>query len=416
LSAITVLLGIATLWLSCGTLARDIEDCQIQMVCSKPIARWQIWVGKWLGIVALNAMLLALSGGAVYMLLQWRAQRLPIEQQAKLRSEIFVGRAPARERPPDISGKAREKALEWVRNWRAAHPGETLTANDLQQVSDQFMAAVRSDYEGVLPQHSSMPWNIDLSGLPARARSQSLRLRFKFNTGDPNSLSNPEATYRLLWRIGPTNSPNPDILVETLPANSFQEIEVAPLFDENGVLTVFCANASETTTLFFPIEDGFEVLYRESSFGVNFARGLAVILCWLALLAALGLACASLLSFPVAAFCSLAILLVGLSTGVLGAVQEQRSIFPFDPSGGKPGVVEQFIDSFSVPLFGVVLKVVKLVRGFSPVDDLSTGHSITWGQLARAVGQIVFLMGGIFGVAGVLLFNRRELAAVQPNS
>jgi hypothetical protein len=63
-----------------------------------------------------------------------------------------------------------------------------------------------------------------------------------------------------------------------------------------------------------------------------------------------------------------------------------------------------------------MLKVVNLVQSFSPVDDLSTGHSITWGQLARAVGQIVLLMGGIFGLAGILLFNRRELAAVQANS
>src|ERR1051325_3038161 len=49
LSAITALLGISTLWLSCGTLARDIEECQIQVVVTKPISRWQIWIGKWLG-------------------------------------------------------------------------------------------------------------------------------------------------------------------------------------------------------------------------------------------------------------------------------------------------------------------------------------------------------------------------------
>ncbi|HEY0454947.1 MAG TPA: hypothetical protein VGE41_01130, partial [Verrucomicrobiae bacterium] len=57
LSVITVLLGISTLWLSCGTLSRDIEECQMQMVAVKPIARWQIWLGKWLGLVGLNAAL-----------------------------------------------------------------------------------------------------------------------------------------------------------------------------------------------------------------------------------------------------------------------------------------------------------------------------------------------------------------------
>jgi hypothetical protein len=414
LSAITVLLGIATLWLSCGTLARDIEECQIQMICVKPISRWQIWLGKLLGILALNALLLALSGGAVFLLLQWRAQRLPPGQQAKLRSEIFVARAATRERPPDFTAEAREQAREWLDQRRAANPAENLDADDLKLVSDQILAAVRSKIEEV-PSPGWKRWQINLSSLPARVRSQPLQLRVKFHAGDPNSFSNPEATYDLLLRIGPTDSPNPEVLPVTLPPNSFQEIEVAPLFDENGILTVIAINQTGTS-LFFPMEDGFEVLYRESSFGVNFARGLAVILCWLALLSALGLACASFLSFPVAAFCSLAVLLVGLSTGVLSAVQQQKSIFPYDASGQKPAAVKQFIDSISVPMFGAVLKVVNLVRGFSPVDDLSTGHSITWGQLARAAGQIVLLMGGIFGVAGVLLFNRRELAAVQPGS
>ena len=42
LTAIASLLGLSTLWLACGTLARDIEECQIQVVAAKPIARWQM--------------------------------------------------------------------------------------------------------------------------------------------------------------------------------------------------------------------------------------------------------------------------------------------------------------------------------------------------------------------------------------
>ncbi|HSA03074.1 MAG TPA: hypothetical protein P5055_20280, partial [Candidatus Paceibacterota bacterium] len=43
LGVTTALLGLATLWLATGTLARDVEECQMQMVVVKPIARWQIW-------------------------------------------------------------------------------------------------------------------------------------------------------------------------------------------------------------------------------------------------------------------------------------------------------------------------------------------------------------------------------------
>src|SRR5712675_1539469 len=40
LTTITALLGLSTLWLACGTLARDIEECQMQVVAVKPIARF----------------------------------------------------------------------------------------------------------------------------------------------------------------------------------------------------------------------------------------------------------------------------------------------------------------------------------------------------------------------------------------
>src|SRR5690349_13919421 len=76
LSVTTALLGFSTLWLACGTLARDIEDCSMQMVTVKPIARWQVWAGKWLGLVSINAALLALAGGSILALLAWRTGQM----------------------------------------------------------------------------------------------------------------------------------------------------------------------------------------------------------------------------------------------------------------------------------------------------------------------------------------------------
>src|SRR5438093_193179 len=102
LSVITTLLGFTTLWLACGTLARDVEECQMQMVAVKPIARWQIWLGKWLGLMLLNASLLALAGFSVYALLHWRAGKLPAEQQTILKNEFFVARASLKEPPLDL--------------------------------------------------------------------------------------------------------------------------------------------------------------------------------------------------------------------------------------------------------------------------------------------------------------------------
>src|SRR5512134_207456 len=97
LSTIATLLGLSTLWLACGSLARDIEECQMQVVATKPIARWQIWLGKWLGLVSLNATLLAIAAGCVFALMQYRATRLPRDQRAALQNEVLVARGSARE-------------------------------------------------------------------------------------------------------------------------------------------------------------------------------------------------------------------------------------------------------------------------------------------------------------------------------
>jgi hypothetical protein len=48
------------------------------------------------GLMSMKRRLLALSGGSVYALLQWRARRLPPEQQEVLRREVLVARGSAK--------------------------------------------------------------------------------------------------------------------------------------------------------------------------------------------------------------------------------------------------------------------------------------------------------------------------------
>ena len=66
-----------------------------------------------------------------------------------------------------------------------------------------------------------------------------------------------------------------------------------------------------------------------------------------------------------------------------------------------------------VPLFKSILWVVNLVEGFSPIDSLSTGRSITWGQLGLAGLMNVLVLGGVIGGAGMMIFTHRELATAQ---
>jgi hypothetical protein len=403
LGATATLLGFATLWLSCGTLAKDVEECQMQMVAAKPIARWQIWLGKWLGILSLDAVLLALAGVAIFLTLGFRAGRLAPDQQKILREEIFVSRGSAREPLPDFKKIVDEQMK------RAVKDPSTVSDFDLAEIRKQITARVETNYTSLSPFHSRA-WGIDLHSLQDHLRDQPLQLRVKFHT----SSGNPDDQYTTLWRVGPPNSSRQVELSQRMPADSFQEFAVPPnLLDEKGRLWVQVGNPNEVE-MSFPLEEGMELLYPESTFGVNFIRGLLVIFCWLALLASIGLSAASFLSFPVAAFMSVAVLFIGLSSGTVSTVVEQGTITGFDASSGGYG--HSIVDYAVVPIFKGALKIINLVQDFSPIDSLSSGRSITWGQLGLALSQIVLLLGGFFCIVGMILFTRRELASAQGNN
>ena len=402
LSAITGLLGLSTLWLACGTLARDIEECQMQVVVTKPIARWQIWVGKWLGIMSLNAALLAISGACVFGLLQWRAGKLPPSEQKNLREQVLVARGSAREQNYEAD---LDKETERILQGRLkSSPVESVNVPEARQ---EIRKRVKADAELVPPGYTR-PWQIDLGFAKNFLRDKPLQLRVKFNAAQKSA----SGTFVALWQVGDPNSANVRQLEPmSLAPDTFHEFTIPPnLFDDKGVLTILFLNRNGTA-LVFPLEDGLEVLYPQGSFALNYARGLGIIFCWMGLLAALGLAAASFLTFPVATFFSLAMLTVILSSDTLAESVEAGTVTAGNSETGVMGHVSA--DTVLIPFYKGILAVTGLVKGFSPIDSLSTGRSIPWSELGAAFGQIVLLLGGLIGLCGIILFSRRELATAQ---
>ena len=402
LSAITALLGLSTLWLACGTLARDIEECQIQVVATKPIARWQIWLGKWLGIVSLNAVLLAISGGCVFGLLQWRAGKLPAAEQQILREQVLVARGSAKEavNPAEIEADTDQALQERLKS----SPVEKVNLPEVRrQIREQVKAALQ-----IVPPSYQRTWQIDLGSAKNYLAGKPLQLRVKFNAAQKSA----SGTFAALWQVGvPQKTKYWRSEPMSLAPDTFHEFEIPPdMFDANGQLTITFRNQNGTALL-FPLDDGMEVLYPEGGFALNFARGLGIIFCWMALLAALGLMAASFLSFPVATFFALALLLVAVSSGTLAESVESGSVAAGNEEKGVAG--HSGADIVLIPAFKGILAVVSLVKNYSPIDSLSTGRSITWGELGSAFAQIVLLVGGVFAVAGIFFFNRRELATAQ---
>ena len=402
LGSIVTLLGFATLWLACGTLARDVEECQIQMVAVKPVARWEIWLGKWMGIMILNLFLLAVSGAAVYLLMQWRSRQLPPEAQERLRNEVLVARGSLR---PAVNTAALDQRVEELLQERLKD--SKVAGMDREFVRKQIRERLKAGSQ-IAPPGARQRWAIRSGLFQDRLRGRPLQLRIKFFAANPAA----SGTYVGAWEIGPPNGRRYAVEQASLSAETFHEFPVPPgLLDDDGVLVIDFLNYNDTALL-FPLDDGMEVLYPESGFGVNFVRGLGIISCWLALLSAVGLAAASFLSFPVAAFVSLGILVVGLSSGTVRQVVEEGGIAAINHETGRVDN-PTLLDMIALPVFKGLLHVINLVHGFSPIDSLSTGRSVSWGELGRALAQIVVLMGGLFAAVGIFSFSRRELATAQ---
>lgn len=404
ISIVTLMLGLATIWLSCGTMARDIGDAQMQVVVTKPVARWQIWLGKWLGIMVLNGVLLSLSGAVIVGALHLRAKALSEEQREILRSKVMVARGNAKEARPF----GETQILARMEQLKQKPEKAGLSQRVLRMDAIRELTRINE----LVPSGRLVIWDIDVSGVQDKIRDRPLHIRTRFYAAN-FSPSVTNMTLKTDWEIGQPGRSRMFTYNRPMKPEGFHEFQIPPnLPDSEGIIRISFANHN-STTLLFPLEDGLELLYPASSFGMNFARAMAVILCWLGLLTAVGLCGASFLSFPVATFLVFTLLMVISSGNLITEIVAEGSVAGIDHETGKSTF--GYLDWFLVPLFRVLLFVVNAVQSVSPIDALSAGRVISWAQLGTAFGQITLLIGGLFGVVGSFIFTRRELAAAQSN-
>ena len=395
----TGLLGIATLWIACGTHATDVDPGQLQLLAVKPAARWQIWLGRWLGVMALNVGLLALAGGVTYGMLRWQARKLAPEQQKLLAQEVLVARGSAREPVVDL-----EADVEKV--FARRQQEENLAELDPAMVRREIRGQLRAQQETIAPNYRRL-WDIDLGAHRARLAGQPLHLRVKFHAASLKS----DASYNTVWVIGQIESGRFVRIPKQLTSMVFHEFVIPPdLIGADGKLHIECENR-DPNTLLFPLEDGLEVLFPEGGFTANYGRALLVLLCWIALLAAVGLTSSSFLSFIVAALFAMTLLLVSLSGDTFGGVLEDGTLLGVNQETGVAN--SRVLDGVALPLYRALHFFTQSLQSVSPIELLSEGRTITWGQVGVAASRIVLLAGGVTAALGIGIFSRRELAREQ---
>ena len=156
LGLVSFILSLATLWAGCSAVSLEIQERQIHLIVTKPVRRAQIWLGKWLGLLILNAALIAFSGAVVYFLLRWttRPEKMSAEQRAELRDNVLIACTVLKPEPIRVDDAARAE-LKTIRARKSpaagcprirsseGHPTETVDPGLFRSAGRQAAMEVR---------------------------------------------------------------------------------------------------------------------------------------------------------------------------------------------------------------------------------------------------------------------------------
>lgn len=403
-----------TLMLSCATIAFEIRDRQIWQLVSKPMSRLQYLVGKWIGVLGVNAVLLVIAGLSIFMYLQYLRTRpvaAGLEGQLdaiQLRDAVLTARVSAQPSYLELTAdQLRERVDQEIsRAPDLAYQEETPEMR--RDVGEFLKQAYSAGQRTIAP---GMVATYKFEGLgAARDRVNSLVLNYKFHILEDSS----HTVYRAAFLI---NDQPPWVSREYVPAVSHNLLLGSNLVRDDGTMTIAIANLYEPPpnyqfgSLNFEKED-FEILYQVASFEGNFCRALLVMFTKLSFLATLGILFSTFLSFPVAVLASFTVFIGGtLSPFLLVSLHEFRAPPIFEVESFTTG---QFIEwLFKSIVRWIGFGIVYTMGGFgeySPTSSLVQGRFIPWMAVAWSALRLVVIWSIVTFVVGFMILRSRELA------
>ena len=401
LSLTSLLLSLLTIIVAIYSITSDIEYHQIYTVVTKPIRRYQLILGKFLGVVVLDIALLTLFTGIIYgvVTLMPRFIKASEEERAQIDNEFYTARASLV--PPVLD--VREAVEQLYRKLQADDELELLypnysRADILKQLTNRLRLEKRASAIG-----QPLIWEFQ-NVRPTDPNRQSLFIRFKY---DVSVTPEDEQVYGE-WRIGDLRGLKPGgpevktPVYQTMrrdPVRKFREIEVpADAVAKDGYLAVGFMNPPlNQTTVMFPLEDGLEVLYKADTFMGNYVRGALLILCRLVFLACLGVMAASFLSFPVAILFCLVIFTTGSASG-----------FIIDSFGYmSAGVGKVYLYTIQA-----VIQLLPQFDKYNPTQFLVPARLIPWVLIGKVVLTMLCIQAALLLILSLIIFSFRELAKV----
>jgi hypothetical protein len=393
LSLTSFLLCLLTIIVSIYTITSDIEQRQIFTVITKPIRRYQLILGKLLGVIVLDVILLCLFSAVIYTITIYTPKftKPSDEELIEANNGFFTARASLNVPVENVTREVTDRYNEL--NSKGELPENVPQDEIIAQLTQQAQLAKRAAAVG-----EPLLWEFK----NVKPLAENLFIRFKYDV----SINPPDSQVWGRWFVGDyqffkygTQSKTP--IYEKVHKHSvrdFHEIEIpAEVVPEHGHLAVAFRNEPlNGVAIIFP-PDGLEVLYKADSFTSNFIRVVLLILLRLVFLACLGTLASSFLSFPVAIlFCFVVFFTASFSGFVLES---------FDFLSEDIGAVY----SYSLKW---VIKLLPEFDKYNPSKFLVPARLITWSLLAKCALLMVCIKAFLILIFSLVIFRYREIARI----
>jgi hypothetical protein len=362
-------------------------------VAVKPVRPAEIWLGKWLGLVLLDAALLAASGtvvaaGAFYILNH--SGKHTTAERVEARAHSMVCRLPLAPTP---------------------EPTSTATVATCEQYDDETDGPTHLHEQMArltVPPGGSRAWTFNLPRGPA----EPLWLQFHFDYGSAQrlpmngtwSLARPGAS-NVLWSAAVSNLPAGRHLA---PVSTAQ-----PAAD---TLTLSFANASgpDSSVVVFRPSSGAILLAGESGMAIHLFRALLIVLLKLAVLAAAGLACSAMFYTPVATFAATALAVMTICVQYFIALSEPGQAVHScgHHHGNEVPVPTAWYEQAAESVANAAAVIVQPVDSLDGIALVSDGLAVPWSLVGRSALVLLGGYGLMLAVIGIIALRRRELADV----
>lgn len=470
------LLAVLTILFSCRSLSVEIASRQIYGIVSKPIPRWQIVAGKWFGVMVLNVVLLTLAGVMTWAGTRMTVAAFKTSLEGELVTHGSMTPAQAAATVASLAdvrgvgrkgldspivtvigeqlGKTREEVGEILlrlpestrvnlrrfdemrRQVLVARAMIPVPVPDLSKEIDEYYELLEKDsrlpgdwteqriresiHKELLLSYCSIgygegrTWEIK-GPPPQEGRDWVMSLRFKIRAPRQplatQFMNLTLETDQLLceWGLGDPRTANYLPAPATqYPINANNELEIPQqgVGKDGTILLSFMNVDPRRIEAIFDLPGGaLSVMYRIGPWELGLIQALLATLVPLCCLAAFGVCASTFLSFPVG---SLIVLTLFVISSSMGFVAESLAVAKDYAPPEQDRELAWEVRRLTVETMGWVLSIGDL----DPVNRLLEGHAVGWAELWNATWKYVLLKGSLVMFLAIMIFRRRELAAV----